>query len=151
MSLHASSPYRLSSRERWADPSSSKVRSFRLARSEPEDDHLHERVSLARGWYDVPDRPGRQRFWDGHRFVAARPTPSEEQPARPEAARDEPARRSTPALAVSGVVCGVLAALLAMFVASGLVAVWWVAGAAALGAASFAILGNTAQAPAPPA
>jgi hypothetical protein len=122
------------------------VRSFHLVRPEADPHHhLHERVSLPRGWYDVPDRPGRQRFWDGHRFVAARPTPSDGAEAQPAAAAPSVPDRRRPPLVVAGLMCAVLAAVLALLVASGLVAIWWASGAAALGAASFAILGHSTQ------
>lgn len=148
MSLSSSSPstYRLSSREEPA----AKVRSFHLVREdeEPQNDHLQERVSLPRGWYEVPGEPTRQRFWDGKRFVAARPTPPEEleaaQAALAEAATD---RSTTGVLPVVGIVCGVLAAIVAIAVGIGVIGVWWAAAAAALGAGAFAILGHTAQWP----
>ncbi len=142
LSSSSSSTYRLSSRE---DPAA-KVRSFHLVREDEEQhDHLQDRVSLPRGWYEVPGEPTRQRFWDGTRFVAARPTPAEELVAT---TLPTPSDRSTTGvLPVVGIVAGVLAALVAIAVGAGVIGVWWAAAAAALGAAAFAILGHTAQWP----
>jgi hypothetical protein len=149
MNSRTATEYRLSSQSRWKSPAGGgpKVRSFHLVQSgaAADDDHLSERISLPRGWYAVPDRPERERFWDGHRFVAARPAPVDEQPV-PEAA---PAPRvdggGTPSLAIAAVVCGVFGALITMFVAWGLLALWWAAAAAALGAATFTLLGYNAK------
>jgi hypothetical protein len=145
-----STPYRLSSHDRWRDPSTAKVkvRSFHLVDEVPLDPEEAEqlrrdRVALSRGWYDVPDRPDRQRFWDGHQFVASRPTPQEPARVTPEQATPASPRRQ-PMMLVS-LVALVAGLVLAMFVAAGLLAIWWAAAAAAMVAGAFSVLGFSAD------
>ena len=130
-----------------------RLRSFRLARegvplvdlTDESDDHLTERVSLPRGWYETPNNPAQQRFWDGHRFVASRPTPPEDL-ARALAEAPVPERAPAPAIVpLVGLLVLVMGAvaLLASYLADE--ASWLTVGGAALIVSSFALFGYSAQ------
>ena len=68
------------------------------------------------GWYDDPEKPGLQRYWDGHAWAPATPPPPP--PPAPEAAAAAPTMatpappaaplRTTNGLAVASLVLGIL-------------------------------------------
>lgn len=130
-----------------------RLRSFRLVRegiplvdlTDETDDHLTERVSLPRGWYETPNNPAQQRYWDGHQFVASRPTPPEEL-ERAMAAVPAPERSGAPAIVpLVGLLVLVMGAvaLLASYLADE--ASWLTVGGGALILSSFALFGYSAQ------
>ncbi len=147
--------YRLSPHSDHGGGALDRLRSFRLVRegapivdlTDESDDHLTERVSLRRGWYETPNNPAQQRYWDGHQFVASRPTPPEDLArAMAEHVSTEPARSPAPAivplLALLVLVIGAVA-LLASYLADE--ASWLTVGGLALVASSFALFGYSAQ------